>query len=179
MDYRSAASLIKDAVPRETATWADLGAGTGTFTLGLASLLGAGSRVIAVDIDGAALAELEHAAGSAGLVSEVLTVAADFRQPLDLPRLDGLMLANALHFVPSGEQGAVLSRLVNHLRPGGRVIIVDYDGRRANAWVPFPVSSRRLSELLPELGLEAPRVVGRRPSRYGGSIYAASSAVSG
>ena len=36
-------------------TWADLGSGTGTFTLALADLLSAGSTVHAIDQDGAAL----------------------------------------------------------------------------------------------------------------------------
>ena len=179
MDYRSAASLIKEAVPRASATWADLGAGTGTFTLALASLLGAGSRVIAVDTDLAALSELEAATLRAAPIAEVITLMGDFREPLDLPPLDGLLLANALHFVSVREQSSVLSRLVKYVRPGGRLLVVDYDGRRANTWVPFPVSSRRFGELLRELGLPAPTMLGQRPSRYGGSIYAAWCAVSG
>lgn len=179
MDVRSAASLIQGAVPPGPGTWADLGAGSGTFTLALASLLGAGARVIAVDVDTAALAQLESAVERSPPAAEVLTVEADFREPLSLPRVDGLLLANALHFVPYPEQGAVLKQLLGHVRPNGRLLIVDYDGRRANEWVPYPISSRTLHELLRKLGLPAPTIVAQRPSRYGGRIYAAWSTVSG
>ncbi len=173
MDVRSAASLIRGAVPAGAATWADLGAGNGIFTLALASLLGPEGRVIAVDRDAAALATLEAAAKRSAPPAEVLTLIADFREPLELPRLDGILLANALHYVPAKEQAAQLRRLVRHLRRDGRLLIVDYEGRRPNAWVPYPISIRRLGELLEECGLPPPALLGQRPSMYGGRIYAA------
>lgn len=177
MDVRSAASLIRGAVAPGAATWADLGAGSGIFTLALASLLGPEGRVIAVDRDAAALATLEETVKRSAPAAEVLTLTGDFREPLELPRLDGILLANALHFVPANEQAAQLRSLVRHLRRDGRLVIVDYEGRRPNAWVPYPVSIRRLGEVLKESGLPPAAVLGQRPSMYGGRIYAAWTAV--
>lgn len=173
MDVHTAAALIKRAVPLGAETWADLGAGTGTFTLALASLLGEEGRIIAVDRDASALAELRSAVRGSALEQRVVVQHGDFLQPLELPPLDGVLLANALHFVPRHDQRRVLSQILALLRPLGRLLIVDYDGRAPNQWVPFPVSSRRLSEVLIELGVAKPTTVGAIPSRYGGNIYAA------
>jgi len=58
MDTRDAVALLAGAVPREAGTWADLGAGTGTFTRALVELLGATARIYAVDRDASAVATL-------------------------------------------------------------------------------------------------------------------------
>jgi len=179
MDVRTAANLIRAAVPPGAATWADLGAGSGTFTRALLTLLGPKGRVVAVDKDASALAELRDAVGETALGARVVPLHHDFRKPHEFPPLDGVLLANALHFVAPDEQAAVLTRLKNSLRPEGRLVVVDYDGRAANAWVPHPVSQRRLADLFEAIGLAPPFIAGIRPSRYGGTLYAAWSAVSG
>jgi precorrin-6B methylase 2 len=46
-----AVELIAAAIPGRGGTWADLGAGDGTFTRALARLLGPNSRIYAVDRD--------------------------------------------------------------------------------------------------------------------------------
>jgi ubiquinone/menaquinone biosynthesis C-methylase UbiE len=174
MDERDAAALIAAAVPGPGGVWADVGAGTGTFTRALCELLGPEARVFAVDRDARALAELADWARSAG--ADVIPVRADFTRDLDLPGgddpgLDGMILANALHFVP--DPGRVLARLVERVRPGGRVIVVEYDGRPANPWVPHPIPRTALAALAAAAGLTVLEVVATRPSAYGGSIYAA------
>ena len=40
-----------------------------------------------------------------------------------------------------------LARLVAWLRPGGRVVLVEYDHRRANPWVPYPIGIAKLPAL--------------------------------
>jgi hypothetical protein len=55
MNTREAVALIADAVPRASGTWADVGAGRGTFTRALVELVGPGSRIYAVDQDHIAL----------------------------------------------------------------------------------------------------------------------------
>lgn len=179
MDVRAAATLIRAAVPAGSATWADLGAGSGTFTLALAALLGPQGRVYAVDKDPSTLDELRDAVGDAALGAQVIPLQHDFRKAHDFPPLDGVLIANALHFVAHDEQAAVLTQLKDYLRPAGRLVVVDYDGRAANAWVPHPISRSRLGELFTAIGLATPSLAGSRPSRYGGTLYAAWSAVSG
>jgi len=103
-------------------------------------------------------------------------VVADMTRPFDLPGLegrllDGMLLANALHFVPESKQ--VLARLAPLVRPGGRVVIVEYDRSRASRWVPHPLPPARLPELARSAGLSLPVLTATRPSAFGGTLYAA------
>ena len=175
MNESEAIELIRGAIPAAAGNWADLGAGEGTFTRALAALLGPGSRVWAVDRDARALASLRRRPPG-GPAAEVVTLTADFTRPLGLPglgegSLDGILLANALHFVPDPE--AVLGRLVERLAPGGRLVVIEYDRRRASRWVPHPIPPARLRELAARAGLTEPVVVAQRPSAFGGDLYVA------
>lgn len=174
MDTREAVALLAGAVPKGAGVWADCGAGDGTFTRALGQLLGPGARIYAVDRDARALAAIERRAVPAGV--RVIPVTADFTGALELPGLevpglDGLLFANALHFVP--DPGAVLGRLVGRLRPGGRVVLVEYDGRPANRWVPYPIPATRLPALATAAGFATPVITRTRPSSYGGVLYVA------
>jgi SAM-dependent methyltransferase len=167
-----AAHLIAPAVPARASRWADLGAGTGTFTRALSSLLAPGAEVYAIDRDPRAVSASAVLATDGARINPLR---ADFADPgewdsLALPPLDGILLANALHFV--ADQASVLARLAAGLRPGGRLVVVEYEGRPASRWVPYPVSSARLADLLPA-GMSAPVRAGSRPSAFGGTMYAA------
>ena len=167
MDDREAAELIADAVGESEGTWVDIGAGTGTFTRALHSLLRPGGRIYAVDNDSAAIAALK------GIGDDVIAIRADFSKSLELPEapVDGMLFANALHFVP--DAAIVLKRLVGLIKPGGRVVVVEYDRRSANPWVPHPIGSDRWPALAAAAGLENPRVTARRKSMYAGELYVA------
>ena len=167
MNLHDAAALIAPAIHTPGGTWADLGAGGGTFTRALARLLGAGATVHAVDRDAGAMAALR--------VPGISTHLADFAdadawRALALPPLDGILLANALHFVR--DQRAVVARLAEALAPNGRLVVVEYEGRAPSRWVPYPVGLDRLGELVSG-ALTAPVRVGTRRSAYGGTMYAA------
>ena len=165
MDTPDAVALLAGAVPRQAGTWADLGAGTGTFTRALVELLGPNARIYAVDRDARAVATLSRWARKAA--PNVIPVVADITGAFDLPglpapQLDGVLLANALHFVGDGE--AVLRRLAKWVRPGGRVVVIEYDQPAATRWVPYPIPPARLA---------APVVTATRPSAFGGTLYVA------
>jgi trans-aconitate methyltransferase len=91
--------LLSPALAQTTGVWADLGCGDGVFTRLLAEWLPAGSLVYAVDRDAAALRRLQQALAGSNRGVTVLLRQADFTHPLDLPPLDGMLLANSLHFV--------------------------------------------------------------------------------
>ena len=174
MNAADAQWLLADAVPRQTGVWADFGAGEGTFTRALVALLGPGSRIYAVDRDPGSLAVLQRWDKRNG--ADVVPVIADFTRPFALPELgsgdlDGMLLANALHFVRQPEP--VLTQLTAWLRPGGRAVIVEYDGRRANRWIPYPVPSDQLPPLAAAAGLTPPVVTATRASAFGGELYVA------
>lgn len=168
MNERDALALLRAAVPSaEGEVWADLGAGTGVFTRALAALVGSSGHVYAVDEDARALSAIRAWADDA----PVTILRADVTQPLALPPLDGVVMANVLHFIRDAE--AVLARVVSHLKPDGRLVLIEYEGRRPGPWTPYPVPIARFEQMAPAAGLSAPRVAATRPSRYGGSLYVA------
>ena len=161
-------ALIRGGVTTPGGTWADFGAGTGNFTAALRDLLGPEATLYAVDVDGRALERLR------GRLPGARAIAADFRHPLALPPLDGALLANALHWVAAGEQAATLRRLAGSLRTGGRLLVVEYETRRATGAVPYPVPFERFRALAAEAGLaHVERIGTRRSPRTGGTMYAA------
>lgn len=177
MDTREATELLRNAIPARGGTWADLGAGEGAFTRALVNLVGP-RRVYAVDRDARAMAQLMRWAKSGP--TEVIPVVADFMRLSDLPdlnggKLDGMLLANSLHYVSDPEN--VLSRIISWLRPRGRVVLVEYDRREANPWVPYPIPVERWKELSKAAGLSAPVVTATRPSAFGGDLYVAAADV--
>ena len=186
MKIVDAVEMIRDAVGGGAGVWADLGAGTGTFTRALTKVLDAGSTVYAVDDDARAVHALRELSSAKAGEVRVIAVKADFTRSLDLHRagqgraqLDGILLANALHFVRDAE--GVLSGLAQHLRPGGRVVVVEYDRREASQWVPFPIPATRWPALATAAGLTDPSITATRPSSYSGILYtgAARRAVNG
>lgn len=173
MDSGDAARLISPAVAAGS-RWADLGAGTGTFTAALARLLGRDGSVYAIEQDERALAALSTLARRNSQDSAPITVLrGDFTESLDLAVLDGVLLANSLHFVPDDAQSSLLSRLATSLTASGSLVVVEYDNRPRSRWVPFPVSLARLGDLARHAALASPVLVGRRASEYGGTMYAA------
>lgn len=172
MNDRDAVALLRPAVVAPAgAVWADLGAGTGVFTRALAALLGPDAAIHAVDADASALRAVSAWAGGLRGGPSVTVTRGDVSRPLALPPLDGVVMANVLHFLP--DQPAALSLVASYLRPGGRLVLVEYEGRRPNPWVPHPVSIARFRDLAAGAGFTAPAVVATRPSAYGGDLYVA------
>ena len=99
MKHADHVGLLRPADLPTGGAWADLGAGSGAFTLALRELVGAGAIIHAVDKDQGSLRELEHAYMRRFNESGSLhRVEADFTAGLDLPALDGVLMANSLHF---------------------------------------------------------------------------------
>lgn len=166
-------SLLHDGVPAQGGRWADLGAGDGAFTLALADLLGPGAHITAVDRDAGALRRLGDEVGRRFPATGLQILTADFTRPLALTRLDGIVMANSLHFVRN--RAPVLVSVREMLRPGGTLAIVEYGADRGNPWVPHPFSYPSWERLASEAGFEATRLLKTIPSRFLGTLYSAAS----
>jgi SAM-dependent methyltransferase len=173
MDHSDHVALLRAGINGAGTTWADIGAGTGAFTLALADLLRDDARIFAVDRDERALEETARVVADRFPAVTLTTLVGDLLRPLDLPPLDGLVAANSLHFVQAARQVAAVEGLARYLRPGAPFIVVEYDADRGNPWVPHPFSSRRWADIAAAAGLVDTVEIGRVPSRFLGSIYAA------
>lgn len=171
MDHADHVALLRDGVHGPGGTWADFGSGTGAFTLALAELVGPRGLIYSVDRDRQALRRQERTLRTRFPGIAVHFVVADFSQPLDLPYLDGAVMANALHFQP--DRGAAVQLIRSYLQPGGRFLLVEYNTDRGNPWVPYPLSYDTWQVVARENGLAGTRLLARRPSRFLGEIYSA------
>ncbi len=154
MNHADLVALIKDGVGERGGRWADLGAGEGNFTRALSDLLGPEAHITAVDKDAGAL----RAIGG-----NIETRVADFTKPLDLHDLDGIVMANSLHFVR--DKQPVLEAVQQMLRPGGRLIVVEYGADRGNPWVPHPFPASRSGRGAGASSAGSSRSAGRRRAR--------------
>ena len=172
MNHADHVALLAPGVKQgEGGMWADLGAGSGAFTLALADLIGPHGIIHAIDRDSGALAELRSASVSAVPQAELRVRAADFTWRLDLSDLDGIVMANSLHFVD--DKAAVLGLVRGYLKRGGRLLLVEYDSDRGNTWVPHPMSFETWRDVAAEAGFVDTRRLATVPSRFLHRIYSA------
>lgn len=156
----------------ENGKWAELGAGRGAFTLALADLLDTGGSIVAVDRDGGSLAQAADAVRRRFPVVTLEAIPIDFTSPLPLRDLDGILIANALHFV--ADPGPLIARIrMEYVCPGGHLVLVEYDAQVGNPWVPYPLAFAAWRELANRAGFTSTVEIGRRPSRFLGAIYSA------
>ncbi len=148
-------------------TWADLGCGSGVFTRALANQLSANSKIIAIDSEKQTFPE--------NIGNDVQTdfMLANFEQEnLLSPVLDGIMMANSLHYIKEKEE--FLKKSQSYFKQKGRYLIIEYDTMKGNPWVPFPIDFQHLKTLFLNLGFEKVSRLGERTSKYGlGNLYAA------
>jgi SAM-dependent methyltransferase len=171
MDHADHVALIRDGILNSFGVWADFGSGSGAFTLALAEILEPGSQIISVDKNVVSLQRQARAMRKRYSSIEVQYLKADYTQPLDLPPLDGAVMANSLHFQRDMEP--VLALIRDYLQPWGRLILVEYNLDEGNTWVPYPFSYKTWEKMARRSGFVSTRLLARRPSRFMGEIYSA------
>ena len=172
MDHHDHVALLRLAALRSGGSWADLGAGSGAFTLALRELVGAQAELYAVDRERSRLGELERVWRTRfGDTTGLHLLSADFTRPLDLPALDGVLMANSLHFYKDKEH--VLLQAGSFLKPGGVLLLVEYNVDSGNIWVPHPLSFETFRVLAVRAGFSTPRLLGTYPSNFLRGFYSA------
>lgn len=180
MEHTDHLNLLRPADLPPGGTWADFGAGDGAFTLALRELIGPDAIIYAVDRDGAALRRLKkshlarfgstprHAQGDA---ENLILLPNDFSHPLDLPPLDGIVMANSLHYFRDKEM--ILRHVRGFLKPNGILLLVEYNVDEGNLWVPYPLSFETFRTLAPQAGFGEPRLLAKAPSSFLNEFYSA------
>ena len=171
MNHTDHVNLLRNGIPVPGGVWADFGSGGGAFTLALADLIGSDATIHSIDRDRGALRRQKQIMRAQFPDLKVQIMVGDFTQPLDLPPLDGIVMANALHFVR--HKDSVIQRLRDTLAPGGRLIIVEYDTDRGNRWVPYPFAYPTWERLAARNGFARTTQIATHPSSFLGRFYAA------
>ena len=171
MDHDDHVNLLRDGISGLGGVWADFGSGKGAFTLALADLIGPSGMIYSIDRDQGALRQQEHALRSRYPQVNVNYQVADYTQKLALPPLDGVVMANSLHF--QSDQVSAMRSVRSYLKPDGRLLIVEYNAEGGNVWVPYPVPYSALERLAVNAGFKGVRLLTTRPSRFHKEIYSA------
>jgi len=167
---QKATALLRPGIPGPGGVWADIGCGDGIFTSALYTLIQPDGEIHAVDRDQFALDALARNFAESYPDATLHTLRADFTRELTLPALDGMIMANSLHFV--ADKAPVLTRLIRLLKPTGRLIVVEYNTSRGNSAVPYPLDEHGFLELGRQIGLREARILSRIPSSFLGEMYA-------
>jgi len=173
MNHADHVQLLQDGIHISDGVWADIGSGRGAFTLALADLLDTSGTIISIDMDRSVLQAQQRLLQTHFPDLAVQYHVADFTQKLDLPPLDGVIMANALHFVQG--KGSVLRLIHSYLKDTGRLILVEYDTDRGNRWVPYPLSYPTWERLATQHGFVCTRLMQTKPSSFLGQFYSACS----
>lgn len=180
MNHHDHTNLLRPANLSQGGTYADFGAGEGAFTLALRELTGPDAVIYAVDRDGAALRRLKKDyIARFGSTDNLILLPNDFSRPLDastgsaqrLPPLDGIVMANSLHYFRDKEN--ILRHVRGFLKPNGILLLVEYNVDEGNLWVPYPLSFETFRTLAPQAGFGEPHLLAKAPSSFLNEFYSA------
>lgn len=165
MQQSGAIALIEKGITNEHPQyWADLGCGNGTFTFALASLLPPESYITAID------KTQQHFPAFSDKVKIDFRKADFVNEQIGINSLDGLLMANSLHFV--ADKPKLIKQLEKGFKGDPQLLIVEYDAVKSNRWVPYPISFQKLEMEFTHLGYKVTKLA-QAPSKFGGIIYSA------
>lgn len=115
----------------------DAGCGTGSITAGIAASVGPSGRAVGIDRDDSliAIARQEHG----GVANLTFEWAALLELPAG-PRYDIVTAARLVQWI--SEPGDAIRRLAAATKPGGAVVVLDYN-HELNSWAPEPPAGFR------------------------------------
>jgi ubiquinone/menaquinone biosynthesis C-methylase UbiE len=163
MELNEAISFLpNDIVAPGKTKWADLGCGTGTFTLALASMLKPLSTIYALDADSSSLKRIPG--NYNGVVIEKQQGNFE-KDELPFTGLDGILMANSLHYVK--DKTSFINKISRMLQSAGCFLLVEYDTEKSNQWVPYPLNFLNANDLFKEAGFSSTRKLQEKPSLFG------------
>lgn len=119
---------------------ADIGAGSGYFTMRLAHHVGPAGRVYAVDVNPDMIRHVNGRVRDAGLLNVVPILAAPDDPLLPQP-VDRLLIVDVWHHIE--DQAGYLAKMKALLKPGGEVIMIDFHKRDLPVGPPLAMKIAR------------------------------------
>ncbi len=119
---------------------ADIGSGAGYFTLRLSAHVGESGRVYGVDIDPEMVRHLNRRVRDAGL-RNVHVLLADPDDPLLPEPVDRFLIVDTWHHI--ADQVKYLGLMRKLLKPGGQVVMIDFQKRELPVGPPLAIKIAR------------------------------------
>lgn len=116
--------LLRELALAPGMTVADIGAGTGYYTWQLAKQVGPGGRVYAVDVQPEMIAMLDSQMAKRGVRNVVSVLGSETSVKLPPASVDLAIMVDVYHELAYPSE--VLDSIVAALKPGGRVVFVEY-----------------------------------------------------
>jgi ubiquinone/menaquinone biosynthesis C-methylase UbiE len=137
---------------------ADIGAGSGVFSIELSRSVKPGGKVYAVDVDQKLIEHILETATEQGIVN-IDGVYGDYDDPSLPAQVDCAFINDVLHHIEHRE--VYLKNLAKYLKPGGRVAIIDYKpGQGGHAKDPaLQVSQEQATAWMAAAGLKPVEVI--------------------
>jgi len=170
MNHKDHVFLLNKIKPK--GIWADFGSGWGAFSLALRDLGGEEIVIYSIDKNESSLNEQKINFKNKFLSSKIFFIKDDFTKPISLPKLDGILMANSLHYVK--EQTEFLKFIKRYLKPNGIISIVEYNTDISNIWLPYPLSYNKFLSLANSNYINS-ELLASLPQEFGGEIYCARS----
>jgi arsenite methyltransferase len=140
-EYQKPEEVVAALALRPGEVIADIGAGSGYFALRLARGVGRSGRVYAVDINPDFVLFLNRRLRDEGLTN-VFTVLAEPDDPLLPPNtVDRFFICNTWHHIDRRE--VYLDRIRESLKPGGQVVMIDFEKRELPVGPPMSMKIAR------------------------------------
>jgi ubiquinone/menaquinone biosynthesis C-methylase UbiE len=139
--YQKPDQVVDALALREGETVADVGAGSGYFALRMARRVGESGRIYAVDVDPGMVLHLNRRIRDAGAWN-VRTILAPPDDPLLADSsVDTFFICDTWHHV--ADQTGYLALMKRMLKPGGRVVMIDYQKRDLPVGPPLDMKIAR------------------------------------
>jgi len=148
----------------------DLACGVGNYSIAAAEFVGEQGRIHAVDLWAEGIATLRERVRELGL-TRIRPSVADVaeRLPLADASVDVALLATVLHdLAAAGTAAAALREAARVLKPGGRLVVVEFDKVESEPGPPLPVrlSPGEVAELVLPCGFLEEHILPVGPTTY-------------
>lgn len=153
--YQKPHEVMEALAIREGEIIADIGAGSGYFTLRLAHHVGAKGRVYAVDVSPDMIRHLNGRVRDMGVLN-VSTILAPPDDPLLPQPVDRFLIVDVWHHVE--DQAGYLARMKKNLKPGGQVVMIDFQKKDLPVGPPVDMKISR-EDLLKQMQAAGFRLV--------------------